>query len=272
MVRYRRGDEVATPAALADAGHGDLARRHGALGLVAGTPVVVLLAIPLIPAAVTVAIVRHQLLDIRLVVSRALSWVLLSLAVLVTYVALVTLLDRLISAQLGRSAAVTVILVLVAAPVLPRLQRLVDRAMYGDRGNPAQRGLGGGLPPGHRGHRSEPGSRRGRTALRLPYAALQRDAHRAGQRRRAAGACAVALTYGGKPVGELVLGLRSGERVLSSADRKALQVLAAPMAVAVAGDGDGGRTAVLARTHRRRRRRRSAAGCAANCTTGWGRR
>ena len=40
-------------------------------GLVAGTPVVVLFAIPLIPIAVTVAIVRHQLLDIRLVVSRA---------------------------------------------------------------------------------------------------------------------------------------------------------------------------------------------------------
>ncbi len=35
-------------------------------GLVAGTPVEVLFAIPLIPIAVTVAIVRYQLLDIRL--------------------------------------------------------------------------------------------------------------------------------------------------------------------------------------------------------------
>ena len=98
----------------------------------------VLLAIPLIPIAITVAIVRYQLLDIRLVISRALAWVLLSLAVLVAYVALVALLDHVVAAQLGRSALVTVLLVLVAAPVLPRLQRLVDRAMYGDRDNPAR--------------------------------------------------------------------------------------------------------------------------------------
>ena len=51
-------------------------------GLVAGTPIVGAASpSPLIPVAVTVAIIRHQLLDIRLVVSRALSWVLLSLAV-----------------------------------------------------------------------------------------------------------------------------------------------------------------------------------------------
>ena len=60
-------------------------------GLVAGTPIVVLFAIPLIPLAVTVAIVRHRLLDIRLIVSRALSWLLLSLAVVVAYAALLAL-------------------------------------------------------------------------------------------------------------------------------------------------------------------------------------
>ena len=180
------------------------------------------------------AIIRHQLLDIRLVVSRALSWVLLSLAVLVAYVALVALLDRVVAAQLGRSASVTVILVLVAAPVLPRLQRLVDRAMYGDRGNPAS-------------VVSEVGSRLAtadtdlgqvlaavRTALRLPYAALERDdTVLASDGERPERCDRWPLTYDGKPVGALVLGLRSGERALSSADRKALQVLAAPMAVAL---------------------------------------
>ena len=203
-------------------------------GLVAGTPIVVLLAIALIPVAVTVAIIRDQLLDIRLVVSRALSWVLLSLAVLVAYVALVALLDRVIAAQLGRSAAVTVILVLVAAPVLPRLQRLVDRAMYGDRGNPAS-------------VVSEVGSRLAiadtdlgqvlggvRTALRLPYAALERgETVLASDGDQPERCDRWPLTYDGRAVGALVLGLRPGERALSSADRKALQVLAAPMAVAL---------------------------------------
>ena len=54
-------------------------------GLVAGTPVEVLFAIPLIPMAVTVAIVRYQLLDIRLVVSRLLAWLMLLLVVVVAY-------------------------------------------------------------------------------------------------------------------------------------------------------------------------------------------
>ena len=171
------------------------------------------------------------LLDIRLVVSRALSWVLLSLAVLVAYVALVTVLDRLVAAQLGRSAVVTVFLVLVAAR-LPRLQRVVDRAMYGERGDPASvvsgwaaaghcgRRLGQVLPRfGPRcGCRTRPWTRR----------------HRAGRRRRAARAVdRWPLTYDGESVGALVLGLRPGERALSAADRKALQVLAAPMAVAL---------------------------------------
>ena len=97
-----------------------------------------LFAIPLIPLAVTVAIVRHGLLDIRLVVSRALAWLLLSLAVSSAYAVLVALLDRVVSAYLSRSALATVLLVLVAAPALPRLQRLVDRAMYGDRADPTR--------------------------------------------------------------------------------------------------------------------------------------
>ena len=235
VVRYRRGTEVARRQLLwlMLAVLITLAATIP-WGLVAGTPIVVLLAIALIPVAVTVAIIRHQLLDIRLVVSRALSWVLLSLAVLVAYVALVAVLDRVITAQLGRSAAVTVILVLVAAPVLPRLQRLVDRAMYGDRGNPAN-------------VVSEVGSRLAtadtdlgqvlaavRTALRLPYAALERDdTVLAGDGDQPDRCDRWPLTYDGRTVGALVLGLRPGERALSSADRKALQVLAAPMAVAL---------------------------------------
>ena len=203
-------------------------------GLIAGTPILVLLAIPLIPIAVAVAIVRHQLLDIRLVISRALAWLLLSLAVLVAYVALVALLDRLIAGELGRSALVTVLLVLAAAPVLPRLQRLVDRAMYGDRRNPASvvSQIGDQLAAADPDLRSIVATIR--TALRLPYAALERD-----------GAAfveegvpptqleSVPLVYDGRVVGTLRVGLRTGERRVSGADRQVLGMLANPLAVAV---------------------------------------
>ncbi len=203
-------------------------------GLVAGTPIVVLFAIPLIPVAVTVAIVRHRLLDIRLALSRALAWLLLSLAVLVAYGALVALLDRYVSAQLGRSALVTVVLVLVAAPILPRLQRLVDRATYGDRGDPARvlTRIGDQLA-------TADGDLAGivimvRSALRLPYAALVRESVvLAADGRPPDQQHPWPLTYQGESVGELRLGLRPGERALNASDRPVLDLLAAPLALAV---------------------------------------
>ena len=104
-------------------------------GLAAGAPVEVLLAIPLIPIAVTVAIVRHQLLDIRLVVSRLLAWLMLLLVVVVAYAGLVALLGRFTAPRLGWSALVTGASGPCSRrPCCRRLQRLVDGALYGDRG------------------------------------------------------------------------------------------------------------------------------------------
>ena len=205
-----------------------------AWGLVAGTPIAVLFSVPLIPVAVTVAIVRYRLLDIRLVVSRAVAWVLLSLGVIVAYVVIVAVLDRLISSSLGRSAAATVLLVLVAAPALPRLQRLVDRAMYGDRADPARivSQLGAHLVAPDAGLAGVPDSIR--QGLRLPYAALETDETvlaEAGQRSDRTDS--EALRYGGQVVGRLTVGLREGERRLAEPDRRVIELLATPLAVAV---------------------------------------
>ena len=214
-------------------------------GLVAGTSVAVLFSIPLIPLAVTVAIVRYRLLDIRLVLSRALAWVLLSLGVVVAYVTLVAVLDRLISSSLGRSAFATVLLVLVAAPVLPRLQRLVDRAIYGDRANPARvvSQLGAQLAKSPGGEGSDSGLvgvvDTIRQALRLPYVALRRDDEvlaAVGAMPEGAGSDRVAmepLTYGGEVIGTLSIGLRDGEQRLADPDRQVLSLLAAPLAAAL---------------------------------------
>ncbi|RZT07434.1 histidine kinase [Kribbella sp. VKM Ac-2569] len=197
---------------------------------VAGTPILVLLAIPLIPIAVAVAIVRHQLLDIRLVVSRALTWALLSLVAIGSYAALVALLDSLIASQVGRSAAVTVFVALIIAPVLPRLQQLVDRALYGDRHDPARvasrvgEQLSAGLPGVVAAIRS---------ALRLPYAALIVDGRVIADGSAASSVVPLELSYGGEVVGTLEVGVRSGESGLSSADRSVLGLVAVPLAVAV---------------------------------------
>ncbi len=203
---------------------------------VAGTPIVVLFAIPLIPISVALAIVRHQLLDIRFVVSRAVAWLVLSLGVVASYVLLISLLDTFISTRVSGSIVATVIIALLVTPVLPRLQRLVDRAMYGDRNDPVRvvSRVGDHL---HRGSASSLGEVADsiREALRVPYVAVWAEHKIVGE----AGALAdgqahdIPLTYGSAVVGRLSVGLRPGERKLTRPDQEALRLVASSVAVAV---------------------------------------
>ncbi|MBA3906640.1 MAG: two-component sensor histidine kinase, partial [Pseudonocardiales bacterium] len=137
-VRYRRGDEqrrrqllwllLALLAMLVV-----LAIWAPAVG--AGELVFVLLVIPLVPAAITIAVLRHQLLDIRLVFSRAVLYGLLSAAVIGAYLGLVALADVVQQSQggAGGSVVATLVIALGFNPVRVRLQRVVDRRLYGDR-------------------------------------------------------------------------------------------------------------------------------------------
>src|SRR5215472_2973001 len=92
------------------------------------------------PAAVTVAILRYQLLDIRLVVSRALVYGALTAGAAGAYVGLVALLDILVSSRdgLGGAVAASVIVAVGFNPARVRLQRLIDRALYGYRRDPVR--------------------------------------------------------------------------------------------------------------------------------------
>lgn len=152
------------------------------------------------------------------------------------YVTLVAVLDTFVSARVGRSAVATVVVALLVAPVLPRLQRLVDRAMYGDRRDPARvasrvgEQLASGSAAGLPGVVSAV-----REALRLPYAALSSpDGVLAADGQPPDGPVrSLRLEYGGEVVGELVIGLRPGERELAPADHTVLNLVAAPLAVAV---------------------------------------
>ena len=189
--------------------------------LVAGTPLFVLFTIPLLPAAVAVAVLRHRLLDIKLVVSRVVTYALLSGLVLAAYAGLVVVLSGVTSALL---------VALLALPVRARLQAAIDRLLYGERGNPVRvasrvgQSLSGGL--------SET-LEEVRAALRLPYVAVV-----VGDEIRAVGG-----TPGGSSGGStaslplegavLVVGLRKGERRLSAADTDILRMLSGPLSTAL---------------------------------------
>ena len=195
-------------------------------------PILFLLTLPLIPAAATVAIVRHQLYDIRLIINRSIVYGLLTLGVIVTYLGIVAGLGALASDRLSVPPLVATGVIAVAfAPARTGLQALVDRLMYGQRRDPAQAAarvgvrLGAGLDGVLRAVCD---------ALRLPYAAISADGR-------------LVATYGvppevrhtvalevadGSPA-DLLIGLRAGESHLSATDGRALNLLAAPIGLAL---------------------------------------
>ena len=218
VFRYRRGDEVVRRQLLwLVLAAAVIVVAVTPWALVAGTPLLVLFTIPLLPAAVAVAVLRHGLLDIKLVVSRVVTYALLSGLVLAAYAGLVVVLSGVASALL---------VALLALPVRARLQAAIDRLLYGERGNPVRvasrvgQSLSGGL--------SET-LEEVRAALRLPYVAVV-----VGDEIRAA-----AGTPGGSTAtlplegGVLVVGLRGGERRLSAADTNILRMLSGPLSTAL---------------------------------------
>lgn len=236
FLRYRRSEEVVRRQLLwVLLGTGTVVVVVILWSLVAGTPIAVLLAIPLIPISVAVGILRYQLLDIKLVVSRALAFVLLSAATVAVYLAMVAVLERMISDRFGGSAVATALLIVLISPLLPRVQRWVDRAMYGDRTNlTAVASRVGEELLAHPGGELEGVAGAVRSALRLPYVAVTAGAVLLSS----AGSPTerlenLQLNYAGRTVGELIVGLRPGEQELDPADLNALTLVIAPLAVAI---------------------------------------
>jgi signal transduction histidine kinase len=198
------------------------------------------------------------------VVARALAWLLLSAAALAAYVALVAVLDTVVSRAFGRSAFAPVVVAVLLAPLLPRLQREVERWMYGDRRDPAR-------VAGRLGEHLAAGDERGlqgvvgalRSALRFPWAAVADGTGvLAEDGERPEHVATLPLSYAGTEVGVLEIGLRPGERDLPGVDASTLRLVAAPLAVAVGAlrlsadlQASRGRL-VAAREEERRRLRR----------------
>nr|CEL12907.1 two-component system sensor kinase [Kibdelosporangium sp. MJ126-NF4]CTQ98591.1 two-component system sensor kinase [Kibdelosporangium sp. MJ126-NF4] len=188
------------------------------------------------PVAMTVGLLRPQLFDIRLVVSRTLLYLMLSGAVVLLYIGVVLLFDRVLNSRLGEgwAALVAVTVALVFHPGQVWLQRRVDRLFYGDRGDPvrAVRQLGDRL---HNNSGSLDDLLTAvRDSLRLPYAAFRLDGKEtmtSGQ--PPAHVEVVPLFESDNGNVELVVGVRQGQGRLDLKDLRVLGVLVTPLAVAV---------------------------------------
>jgi signal transduction histidine kinase len=194
-----------------------------------GKTILLLLSFPLIPTAVTIAVLRHGLYDVRIVVSRLVVYVLLTAGVIAVYVGLVAVLDRVLQG-LGAPVVAALAIALAFNPARVRLQRLVDRAVYGNRRDPvaAVSAVGQRLA----GENLEGVADALRDTLRLSYVAITRgDAGLIESGEATSVLQEWSLTYDGKQVGNLVVGPRHGEQRLSPADQKVIDLVAAPLAL-----------------------------------------
>jgi two-component system NarL family sensor kinase len=196
-----------------------------------GLDTLVLLSFTLIPIAVTIAVLRHRMFDIRLVVSRTVLYGLLTAGVIGAYFGLVAVLDRVLRGA-GAPVLATLAVALAFNPVRVRLQRLVDRALYGAGRDPVRAVSAVGQ---HLAGEDLAGVLDAlRDALRLPYAALELGSQRIAVSGEPTSTLHVtALVHRGKPIGQLVVGARWGERRLPAADRAVLDLLATPLTVAL---------------------------------------
>jgi signal transduction histidine kinase len=196
--------------------------------------------IALIPLSILVAIFRYGLLDIRLVFSRSVLYVLLTGAAVGAYLAVVAGLGRFLTVALGPSVVATLLVAVAFNPVRVWLQSHVDRFVYGARRDPVRAMAAVGARLG------ETTTRDGLDGvlealcrvMRLPSATIivaDRIVARCGD--DPAAMASIPLAYGDQALGELVVGLRPGESRLAGADERVLTLLAAPIAVALHATG-----------------------------------
>ncbi|HJQ42617.1 MAG TPA: histidine kinase, partial [Jatrophihabitantaceae bacterium] len=192
--------------------------------------------VALVPVSMTVAVLRHQVLDIRLVWSRTVAWMLLTALVLGAYLGLVAAGDALLQNTVLPSAGLATLIVAAAFhPARQRLQRVVDARLYGQRADPVRAASTVASQLSADVSTTADVVAAVRSALRLPFAEL-RDAEGIVARDGMPSAGSVEelpLRYAGHRVGTLVVGVRTGEARLDPRDRAVLDLMTAPLALAV---------------------------------------
>ena len=192
------------------------------------------LATVLLPVALGVALVRRD----GLVLPRVLLYGFLSVLLLTAYLTVVGVADALFGRRADRVASLVAVgvVAVAAAPLRARLQRGVDRLVYGDRGDPyaALTDLGRRMADTPDDLLSEV-VRTVAHALRCPYAAVVlvgETAPTASVGTAADAGLVVPLTLRGRDVGALVLSRRSTQEEYSDRDLALVHDLARHIAVA----------------------------------------
>ena len=223
------------------------------------------LAVAAIPVGIAVAVLRHQLLDIQLVLNRTITYAVLTGVVVVAYLVVVELLGDVAAEKLGVVAVA--VLALLLAGVRERVQGAVDRALFGSRRDPYSvvdrlgRSVDAASGPLDA---LEQLTVELRAALRLPSVAVIPDADGLdpiGSGREVAGGVDVPIAVHGRRIGVLRVGHRhAGERlrpeeqsVLHDAARRAGALL---QAAALVADLQQSRERIVAAREEERRRLR----------------
>jgi signal transduction histidine kinase len=193
-----------------------------------------------LPVAVALAVLRYRLDGIDVVINRTLVYAVLTGLVIGVYVLVVGYLGAALRREddLVISLVATGLVAVLFAPARARVQRAVDRLLYGRRAEPyaALSSLGERLENALAPDAVLPAIvGTVRENLRLPYAAIRLADDvppvEAGEPTTAVET--IPLLHHGAPVGTLALGLRAGESSFSPADRRLLTDLARQAGVAV---------------------------------------
>ena len=193
--------------------------------------------------AVGIAVLRYRLFDIDLLINRTLVYGALTACVICIYVFVVGYLGELFRSDgnLLVSLVATGVIAVLFAPLRDRLQRIVNRLMYGERDDPY-------AVLSRLGQRLEatlsPGAMLPAVVdtvaetLKLPHAALEIERDGLPEVVASTGEPVkvpvyLPLVHGGETVGRLVLGTRAGEEDFASTDRRLLGDLARQAGVAV---------------------------------------
>lgn len=194
------------------------------------------------PAAVAAAIVRGEFLDLRATINRALVFASLSGVLLGTYALVVLVVGALVGGSgIAATIPATGVVAITFAPLRSALQHAVDRIIYGHRGDPARvltdlgRRLDAALPAEYV---LPVVAETVATSLRLPYIGIRIAGDPSGRLACERGEPTedvetIPLIRQGRPVGELLVAPRRGQRSLTGEDRAVLGDVARQIATAV---------------------------------------
>ncbi|MFZ0214405.1 MAG: GAF domain-containing sensor histidine kinase [Candidatus Dormiibacterota bacterium] len=192
-----------------------------------------------LPLAILVALLRHRLFGIEVLVNRTLVFAALSASVAAVYGAVVVVAGALLPAQSRYAAiAATALAAILLLPLRSRLQAVVNRLMYGDRDDPYSMLARLGEHLEGSGVSSLEGAVRGiGQGLKLSYVAItlagiDRDLPAAVYGVETGNAVGFPLVHRGETLGELHVNRRGRGDPLSGGERRLLLRLAPQVAVA----------------------------------------